>query len=216
MVSKIEGLLTRLKRTLMISQDEAVDEKAPLVEQGIDSLMAVELRSWLLKEIEVDVPVLKILSGSSIADLLAEAMERVPATVVDLNALANTKNVPPEPEPQVVVDEPLTTQEVETSSAGSSSEYRSLPTGSLSHPSTPPRTPMMEVAEPVLASQTLISKARVSPAAREEASEMSYGQSRFWFLSDYLEDKRSFNMTVMFKLTGKLQVSALESLVSSS
>ncbi|KAH8162417.1 hypothetical protein CIB48_g5830 [Xylaria polymorpha] len=208
-----EGLLTRLKRTLMISQDEAVDEKAPLVEQGIDSLMAVELRSWLLKEIEVDVPVLKILSGSSIADLLAEAMERVPATVVDLNALANTKNVPPEPEPQVVVDEPLTTQEVETSSAGSSSEYRSLPTGSLSHPSTPPRTPMMEVAEPVLASQTLISKARVSPAAREEASEMSYGQSRFWFLSDYLEDKRSFNMTVMFKLTGKLQTTRLEKAV---
>jgi aspyridone synthetase (hybrid polyketide synthase/nonribosomal peptide synthetase) len=38
---------------------------ASLLDVGIDSLLAVELRTWFLKEIHVDVPVLKILSGES-------------------------------------------------------------------------------------------------------------------------------------------------------
>ncbi|KAJ8132306.1 hypothetical protein O1611_g1320 [Lasiodiplodia mahajangana] len=204
-----EGFLTRLRRTLMVSEDEAINEKASLVEQGIDSLMAVEIRSWFLKEVEVDVPVLKILGGSSVIDLLTEAMERVPATVVDLNALMNTKGAPPEP--QKVPHRLLPVLEVETSSRGSSSDPQSSPKDSSSHLSTPPRTPVTE--KPTVVAQTIIEKPKVSPAAKEVSSEMSYGQARFWFLSDYLEDKRSFNMTVMFKLTGKLQVTRLENAV---
>lgn len=45
---------------------------------GIDSLVAVEIRSWFLKELNVDVPVLKILGGNSIAELCTEALSRVP------------------------------------------------------------------------------------------------------------------------------------------
>ncbi|KAK4624246.1 Hybrid PKS-NRPS synthetase lepA [Fulvia fulva] len=36
-----------------------------LLDVGIDSLLAVELRTWFLKQVHVDVPVLKILSGDS-------------------------------------------------------------------------------------------------------------------------------------------------------
>jgi Phosphopantetheine attachment site len=43
----------------------------PLVELGMDSLVAVEVRTWLLREFQVDWPVLKILSGSSIADIIS-------------------------------------------------------------------------------------------------------------------------------------------------
>lgn len=38
---------------------------ASLLDVGIDSLLAVELRTWFLKQVHVDVPVLKILSGES-------------------------------------------------------------------------------------------------------------------------------------------------------
>lgn len=44
---------------------------------GIDSLVAVEIRSWFLKELNVDVPVLKIIGGDSIAELCTEALSRV-------------------------------------------------------------------------------------------------------------------------------------------
>ncbi|OQE25033.1 hypothetical protein PENFLA_c009G01366 [Penicillium flavigenum] len=196
-----EGFLTRLRRTLMIPQDEAVNDKASLVEQGIDSLMAVELRSWFLKELEVDIPVLKILGGSSITDLLAESIERVPTTVVDFNALSTIKI-------------PLPTTELKTALAPSSSESQSTK-GSTSGESTPPviGTPMTDLADSAVPVKTVDDKMNVSQVAKEESFQMSYGQDRFWFLSDYLEDKTSFNMTVMFKLSGKLRVDRLEQAV---
>lgn len=191
-MAETEGFLARLRRTLMISEDETVNEKASLVEQGIDSLMAVEVRSWFLKELEVDIPVLKILGGSSITDLLAESMERVPKTVVDLNSLSNMKAVAP---------------------IRSSSESQSIQE-SKSGTSTPPviGTPMSDIPELVVHAKA-VDDIKVLQEAKEESFQMSYGQDRFWFLSDYLEDKTSFNMTVMFKLTGKIQVNRLEQAV---
>ena len=51
-------------------------------ELGMDSLVAVDIRSWFLKELSVDMPVLKILSGSTVNDLLAHAQENLPPGLV--------------------------------------------------------------------------------------------------------------------------------------
>lgn len=50
---------------------------AALIELGVDSLVAVEVRSWFLKEISVDIAVLKILGGASTIGLCQSAMEQV-------------------------------------------------------------------------------------------------------------------------------------------
>ncbi|PVI02593.1 putative equisetin synthetase [Periconia macrospinosa] len=200
-----EDFLIRLKRILMLGSDEVVNEKVPLVEQGIDSLMAVEVRSWFLKELDVDIPVLKVLGGSNITDLLAEAMDRVPATVIDFGALSNAKTIAPEiktpPSPPVV--------QIAASSSNSSTSPSS-DVDPASHPSTPLRTPMTDAEDQITAGEPAEIKPKVSSTGTEHATEMSYGQERFWFLSDYLKDKTSFNMTVMFKLAGRLQKSRLE------
>ncbi|KAM3067829.1 Reducing polyketide synthase boa6 [Clarireedia jacksonii] len=47
----------------------SIDENAPLTQMGIDSLIAVEIRSWFLKEVGVSLPVLKVLSGASAREL---------------------------------------------------------------------------------------------------------------------------------------------------
>ena len=39
----------------------------PIIDFGVDSLVAAGVRSWLLSEHKVEVPVLKILGGSSVA-----------------------------------------------------------------------------------------------------------------------------------------------------
>lgn len=45
---------------------------------GVDSLVAVEVRSWFLKELAVDVPVMKILGGASITDLVEVVAQKLP------------------------------------------------------------------------------------------------------------------------------------------
>ena len=45
---------------------------------GIDSLVAVDIRSWFIKEFQVEIPVLKILSGATVAEILARVQELLP------------------------------------------------------------------------------------------------------------------------------------------
>lgn len=45
---------------------------------GVDSLVAVEVRSWFLKELAVDVPVMKILGGASLTDLVEVVVQKLP------------------------------------------------------------------------------------------------------------------------------------------
>ncbi|KAK3935596.1 hypothetical protein QBC46DRAFT_462003 [Diplogelasinospora grovesii] len=250
-----ESFVTRLKRTLMISPDDTLNEKASLVEQGIDSLMAVEVRSWFLKELEVDIPVLKILGGASITDLLAEAMERMPTSVCDTNALVSGLPKPSKQPPTVESSKPPALAQV--SSTEASSERHSSPNDSPSRYSTPVETPaevesnanaahsdgadqsnikVIPASQPgILTGEAASLKVAAKLATslhgndtnsshgmtsglnhlvdKEESCPMSYGQARFWFLNDYLEDKMSFNMTVMFKLSGKMNVPRLETAV---
>ncbi|KAJ5660072.1 equisetin synthetase [Penicillium longicatenatum] len=249
-----DSFVVRLKRTLMVSQDEVINEKASLVEQGIDSLMAVEVRTWFLKELEVDIPVLKILGGASITDLLTEALERVPTSVVDLNALASGtgKDTKPGANTKIPAFSPATPVELAASSVASLEDILT-PSDSPPQLATQLHTPMTEIDAPIHAvpandvdnlklnfsndnasmpinpvfeavsrtGHAVNGKAKVQGAIpdlsrlidKEESCAMSYGQARFWFLNDYLEDKTSFNMTVMFKLTGKMNVPQLEKAV---
>ncbi|KAF4630056.1 hypothetical protein G7Y89_g8079 [Cudoniella acicularis] len=49
---------------------------------GIDSLIAVEVRTWLLKEYQVDIQVLKILGGATIGEILNMALENLPRELI--------------------------------------------------------------------------------------------------------------------------------------
>ena len=56
-----------------------MDEAVILVEQGIDSIMAVEIRTWFLKELDFDIPILLILSATATIDALVNNfMDSVP------------------------------------------------------------------------------------------------------------------------------------------
>lgn len=94
-VALIQALVTKLGAILQLAPESinkdtaliAIGEQSDLVSEmknvthiviGIDSLVAVEIRSWFLKELNVDLPVLKIIGGDSIADLCTEALSRLP------------------------------------------------------------------------------------------------------------------------------------------
>ena len=60
---------------------------------GIDSLVAVDLRSWFMKQLNVDMPVLKILSGASIGELLERTQELLdPALIPNMGGEPSADN----------------------------------------------------------------------------------------------------------------------------
>ncbi|CRG86530.1 Lovastatin nonaketide synthase [Talaromyces islandicus] len=71
------GLITKLRAKLGLSPDQGnICQETQLAELGVDSLIALDLRSWFNKEIGVDVSILEILSGVSIGDLVHSAALR--------------------------------------------------------------------------------------------------------------------------------------------
>jgi phthiocerol/phenolphthiocerol synthesis type-I polyketide synthase C len=57
-----------------------VDVEQPLLNLGLDSLMAVELAIRIHAMVEVDVPVMKLMEGPSVAGLAAFVLERLSQT----------------------------------------------------------------------------------------------------------------------------------------
>ena len=64
----LQALCAKLSRALSIAEDE-IDGQETLQKYGVDSLLSVELRSWLSKEWDVDMPLFDIMGSPSIAAL---------------------------------------------------------------------------------------------------------------------------------------------------
>lgn len=68
----------KLQALKFLPDSDSLYDETPLVDMGVDSLVAVEMRSWFLKELGVDVPVMKILGGASIANLVDDVLHKLP------------------------------------------------------------------------------------------------------------------------------------------
>ncbi|CAG9986854.1 unnamed protein product [Clonostachys byssicola] len=80
-----EALLSRLSVVFQMelsAYSQTQCSMTRLDEMGTDSLMAIDIRSWFVKELQVNIPVLKILSGVTISDLIATAVETIPNSLV--------------------------------------------------------------------------------------------------------------------------------------
>lgn len=64
----IQALTAKLSKALSIAIPE-LDANKPLHQYGVDSLVAVELRSWLTKEVQADIAVFDILGSSTISSV---------------------------------------------------------------------------------------------------------------------------------------------------
>ncbi|KAH7370087.1 putative polyketide synthase [Rhexocercosporidium sp. MPI-PUGE-AT-0058] len=77
-----DAFTLKLRHKLQISSDTTVPSEAVLLELGIDSLVAVDLRAWFVNELGVDMPILKILGGATVIDLVTDAVARLPLTMM--------------------------------------------------------------------------------------------------------------------------------------
>ncbi|KAJ5149740.1 hypothetical protein N7448_001318 [Penicillium atrosanguineum] len=205
------AFIARVKKLLQIPLDEVVDETNVLVELGVDSLIAIDIRTWFLKELEVDLPVLKILGGSTISGLINDSIEKIPSTIIDLQHLSSKAQLDSGPIP-VVIATPLETLERTQEARGKDALQDFTP---LSSDASAPQ--MIGTPSNVSTFGDTTDLSSVDNSWREnliesstEATEhMSFGQTRFWYLHHALEDKTTFNVALSIRLTGLIHAENL-------
>lgn len=82
--SIIAQALVKKLSTVLAKPEQDIEIDRPIHVHGVDSLVAVEIRYWFLKEIKADVAVFNILGSESIfvlSLLAAERSEHVPASI---------------------------------------------------------------------------------------------------------------------------------------
>ena len=198
----VESFTSRLQQILQIPAEDEVSETISLVEQGVDSLVAVEVRSWFLKELDIDMPVLKVLGGSSITDLLEDAIGRLsPNLVPKLDSSSEPVLAP------AVGDLKVERQKGENSLIEDtpSSESAPSPSSELQMEEDTGSDTSMSLSE----SEARM-KALMLTHPPETNEKTSFGQSRFWFLNRFLRDQTTFNMAFSVRLEGNLRIANLE------
>ncbi len=92
-------LRDKVARVLGTSPDR-LDGDKPLLQLGIDSLMAIELRNWLEGQLQVDLPIVELMRSpgvSGLAELLVERLEaggKPPAHEPGPNGATNSHHGP--------------------------------------------------------------------------------------------------------------------------
>jgi hybrid polyketide synthase/nonribosomal peptide synthetase ACE1 len=71
-----EEFCTKLERLLQ-AESGSIKASQSLLGLGVDSLVAAEIRSWFLKELDVDIPVLEILNTASITELCSTVISNL-------------------------------------------------------------------------------------------------------------------------------------------
>lgn len=165
---------------------------------GIDSLIAVEIRSWFLKNMNVNMPVLKILGGAAVRDLLDHALANLSTDIVPNLAASPSKELS-----TVTTDTKLTHLAPTVMIADASSSETSVVQDSLE---VSDKDSSIYVLDGPI--NDLISTPPKSVIQRRE--DMSYGQSMFWFVKMYLTDQTTLNHTGLFRMKGNLRVDDLE------
>ncbi|KAK8016704.1 hybrid NRPS/PKS enzyme [Apiospora rasikravindrae] len=203
--------------------DQEIDPEASLVELGVDSLVAVEVRSWFLKELKVDIPVLKVVGGASVAELCQIAFKKLPEELVATIGTGDASKIAPkassasaDPVAAPKVESPAASSSSSSAPSGTSSPKSETSPANLLTPATElgsrSASPMTEAAAAGTSTFLEPKKAAVARPMRKflKTEQISFGQSRFWFLRLLLEDQTTSNVAFYYKVAGSLRVGDLE------
>jgi hypothetical protein len=67
--------MTKVSAVLMTPREE-MDATKPIVVYGLDSLVAIEIRNWITRELDASLQVLELLTSSSITALVGLILKK--------------------------------------------------------------------------------------------------------------------------------------------
>ncbi|KAI0199478.1 beta-ketoacyl synthase domain-containing protein [Astrocystis sublimbata] len=185
----IETFIDELRTMLHLSDDYAITCTVRTDELGLDSLVAVRIRSWFLKHYHVNIPALRIMRGVAIKELVDLALDVMPIELTPhLSAAAQSNGEPASLE------------------APSSSDS----TTESSHISD---TPVSSTGESSEVEESVHEKEADSLTPHEiqltRFGRLSYTQASFRFTHELLHDKTTLNNTGLLHLKGDIRVNDL-------
>ncbi|KAH7032562.1 uncharacterized protein B0I36DRAFT_265553 [Microdochium trichocladiopsis] len=227
-----ECFSSKLRIILQLSEG-ALDPEAPLVELGVDSLVAVEVRSWFLKELKVDIPVLKVVGGASVTELCERALEKLPEDLLGSSPSAGPLEKAEPAKPAAINVPPPQNGPASTASGTPSSPVSSAGDSDkrISPADTPATALSSRGASPsrkdyfskkalttatgnraASPAQSGLSATAPKPAPKTyvKSEPISFGQSRFWFLRLLLEDATTSNVAFYYHVDGNIRIGDLE------
>ncbi|KAI0539815.1 hypothetical protein GGR58DRAFT_523962 [Xylaria digitata] len=180
------AFVEKLQTLLLLGPDIPILESST-DDLGIDSLVAAALRTWLSAELDVDVPIMKILGGTTVTELVQYVVSRFQEGLKTRFSNGNHLDAP-----------------------NIRNDSSSQPFSSAKGLSFEPRLGNNSKPDSVLSAQ------RREPSLRGLTRRLpqSYAQARFWFLQSLLDDKTTSNVTCLLSLTGALRTSDLENAVA--
>ena len=211
-----EALCAKIETMLQLPAG-SVDTDSLLTQLGIDSLVAVEIRAWFLKNIGIDVPVVKILGRSSVAQICADAAKEImgsrvggspktvhssePETSTDsrdfsdtASALASSpsgKESPPSPESELAISQ---YEDVDIT-AKKNAEEKSVELDSKA-----------ATAEPTAdLSKDIIHTERMSAA-----------QSRIYILGSLMNDPTAYSLMIRYDIEDNLDIDRLRNALTTT
>lgn len=180
----------------------------------------MDLRSWFLKELGVDIPVLKIFNAASIRDLLEFAAGLLPEPLIP-NVKGDGRPEEVEPEAQQsdqqtsvgsrsAVETPETAPSFDQADEVKVFHLEYLPSYDASGSSAASLRGVdssSDQSEDTSSSTSLDNGIDIVPKREvQRTSPMSFSQSRFWFLKMFVQNQTALNVTPTFAITGPLRV----------
>ena len=166
--------------------------------------MAVDLRSWFANELAVDVPVLKLLGGTTVADLVEDVLGGLPDELIP-----NIKPKESQPDNLPAANAPIDgkqNEKVHTDSGDSLADG----TGSVSSPAL--NTHSSAISTPTDSNNPVSLDPNLYEASKkfQKVVRIAYGSAQFWFLMQCLDNPCVFNTQFRMTLSGIVHVSRLE------
>ncbi|KAF3491688.1 Polyketide synthase-nonribosomal peptide synthetase [Arthroderma uncinatum] len=230
----VDAFCTKLDDTLQLAAGDAKQNvHRAIIDLGIDSLIAVDIRTWFLKQLGADIPVVKILGGDTVIQICTLAIKKVMANNLKRKESALSKGNPnpaiynsTDLERNINSSSPLLTNLPRTTKSSDEfcvnnhlEEYDPQSSETVSQSTSASEAEVLYAHVNLSEINGGLESSSYSATTDTEETEieaeiihherMSPEQARIWFSSKYLEDPTAYNMVFHYRIDGPLNVGRL-------
>ncbi|KAF5860978.1 hypothetical protein ETB97_000888, partial [Aspergillus alliaceus] len=205
-----DALCTKLE-TLMQLSPGSVDVNAPLTKLGIDSLVAVEIRAWAIKEIDIDIPVTTLLGKDNIVQICTRMAKHVMAKILEKTSKTiNSRPETPEKSPGSVATSSSESPKPEDVSPLTTESETSL----IGKEPTVPLNDGKELQKHICEVTGELAMEFGQDIVQKER--MTAAQSRIYILSIIINDPTAYSLMIRYDMTGDLDVERLRNALTAT